>query len=149
MRFVKQPDSVSCFAACIASLTGLPFAAVPPFRNTYEGAQLDACQKWLKRFGWTLFAIKVKHGRRLPWSPMTIGPVCIIGLTLSKNNRHVVIGRIDEFGIHVLFDPSEIPWDIKPKHVTEIYLLVPAFHSKPIPDVITRSFVDPCAAAKS
>lgn len=99
---IMTPDKGNCFAACLATVLGLPLDAVPNFcaRGTKWWRDL---QEWLDEKG--LVAISVElTASSLGWLPAGI-PVILSGKSPRGDWLHAVVGVTESCGFRLYHDP--------------------------------------------
>lgn len=119
----------NCFAACLASLLGVPLAAVPNFALAGEEGWWRELQAWLSPRGW--YALDMKWGgidEEVPagvWSSGYVAPgsLLIASGAAARGLRHCVLVRAAEDGPETLHDPH--PSRAGLLRITHLTVLVP------------------------
>lgn len=101
----------NCFPACVASILGIPLAAVPHFYGpdgpSNDGAECwEKVLDWLQARGWTAFGWEwpLHEG----WHRALSGAVVIVSGASPRfaNSQHAVVGQLDgRGGWRLVHDP--------------------------------------------
>ncbi len=126
---VTQKRSDDCFAACFASLLELPLTLFPHRPNDSDVEQMQRIQRWLGRVGYTAIEVPIRRNGRLsiPWAACEVPLYCMITADVKKhkNATHALVGKIDKKGVHIVHDPSPIPWNADELRILSVTFLIP------------------------
>lgn len=103
MKFIDQPNSDTCFSACLASLLDISIDTIPKFFLDGPTVWYENFEKWAVANGYSTFAVKKTDACRIAnMVGILSGPS-----HYSEEFEHAVIGEIKIGGEYsIIHDPS-------------------------------------------